>query len=91
MNKTGWFGRKRAEKGLVFLAYVGNVIVFVLLFETIYSFVFALLGLGLLLIKVFFDSYFSRQNQLRVSLFIFEFGVFYFLILMQRLIDLWSM
>jgi len=91
MKKKGWSGKESLIKGFILLVYVLNVFIFVYLFNTLYSIVFAFLGLGFLVIKVFFDDRLSTQNQLRLTLFIFEFGVFYGIILIQRLLDLWNM
>lgn len=91
MKEFGWLGKNFLEKGLILFIYIINAIVFVLLFDTRYSVVFSFLGVGVLLVKVLFDGILSYRNQLRLTLFIFEFGVFYGLILLQRLLDLWAM
>ena len=91
MNIKGWSSREVLIRGLILLVYVVNVFIFVFLFSTRFSIVFAFLGLGFLFVKVLFDDRFSSQNQLRLTLFIFEFGVFYAIILLQRLLDLWTM
>ena len=77
--------KERRVSGIVILLYIANVVVFVYLFNSVYSIIFAFLGLGFLLFKVLFSDWLSVQNNLRLTFFIFEYGVFYGLILIQRL------
>jgi hypothetical protein len=90
MKNTGWLGKEGIEKGILFLVYVGNVVVFMYLFNTRYSIVFAFLGLGFLLVKVLFDGHLSARNRLRMTLLVIEFGLFYGLILVQRFFEFWT-
>lgn len=63
-----------------------NIIIFLILFESNLDFIFVSIGLLLICLKVFFSKFISKTGNMKISLFIIEFSIFYFLIISQKII-----
>ena len=66
--------------------FILNIIIFLILFESNLNFIFVSIGLLLICLKVFFSKFISKTGNMKISLFIIEFSIFYFLIISQKII-----